>query len=561
MTIIMDHVCVTAKTSPTKEILKDINCTFENGTITLVIGKTGSGKTTLLDALAGLTTIKSGTVWFDKQPMWNKKRLIDAVRLKTGYVFQYPEHHLFARTVKGEFDYSLKPYRLSQEEDTARTISAMHTVNLALDLLVQSPLLLSSGQKRRVSLGSTFATQPEWLFLDEPTSGLDPEAVQTLITFFKSWKTQAKGGMVIATHDLDAFFPFADKVLVMHNGSLLANLTPDELCANTDILRQVEVGFPVAVEVAVLLNEQGISAPIGCVPAKTMATAITSLAIGTPSRAGQLQHHQQALTTSELDVSSLDEAPQLNKHVIHNLDPRAKWLFYILFSIGVFVQSSWASLLFASLIAVGIVTIAKVTFGDFKKILIPFAAFIVISVGLSGLVIVFKSAQLINIGFSLVNALITLQQLLKIFLIMILGILLPLTTSHMKIKKGLEQSLSWLPGMKHAAEAVALTAALMLRFIPMIMREVTRFSKIVRTRGKSRAKLGNIRIQDLHVVMIPLLLSVFQLADNLSLAMEARGYRKIGGTRTSCIQLKMNRNDTIAILIGVLLTLALFFIK
>jgi len=561
MTIIMDHVFVTAKTSPTKEILTDINCTFENGTITLVIGKTGSGKTTLLDALAGLTTIKSGTVWFDKQPMWQKKRLIDAVRLKTGYVFQYPEHHLFARTVKNEFDYSLKPFRLPKEAVTARTMSAMHTVNLASDLLVQSPLLLSSGQKRRVSLGSTFATQPEWLFLDEPTSGLDPEAVQTLIAFFKSWKTQTKGGMVIATHDLDAFFPLADKILVMHKGSLLASLTPDELCANADILRQAEVGFPIAVEVAVLFNEQGMSAPMGCVSAKTMATAITSPTIGTPPREGQLQHHQQALTTSDSDDSSLDEEPQLNNHAIQNLDPRAKWLFYILFSIGIFVQSSWAGLLFASFIAVVIVTIAKVTFADFKKILIPFVAFTVISVGLSGLVMVFKSAHFINIGFSLVNALTTLQQLLKIFLIMMLGILLPLTTSHMKIKKGLEQSLSWLPGMKHAAEAVALTAALMLRFIPMIMREVTRFSKIVRTRGKSRAKLGNIRIQDLHVVMIPLLLSVFQLADNLSLAMEARGYRKIGGTRTSCIQLRMNRNDTIAILIGVLLTCALFFIK
>ena len=561
MTIIMDHVVVTTKSSPTTEILKDINCAFENGTITLVIGKTGSGKTTLLDALAGLTTTKSGTVQFDNQPMWKKKRLIDAVKFKTGYVFQYPEHHLFARTVKGEFDYSLKPFHLSKKEITARTMSAMHTVNLASDLLVQSPLLLSSGQKRRVSLGSTFATQPEWLFLDEPTSGLDPAAVQTLIAFFKSWKTQAQGGMVIATHDLDAFFPIADKVLVMHNGRLLANLTPDELCANTDILRQAEVGFPVAVEVAVLLNEQGISAPMGCVSAKTMATAITNLAIGTPPRSGQLRHHQPTLTMSDLDDASLDEEPQLNNHMIQHLDPRAKWLIYILFSIGIFVQTSWAGLLFASLIAVGIVAIAKVTFGDFKKILIPFVAFIIISVGLSGLVIEFRSAHFINIGFSLVNALTTLQQLLKIFLILILGMLLPLTTSHMKIKKGLEQSLSLLPGMKHVAEAVALSAALMLRFIPMIMREVARFSKIVRARGKSRAKLGNIRIQDLHVVMIPLLLSVFQLADNLSLAMEVRGYRKTGGTRTSSIQLKMKRNDTIAILIGMLLTLTLFFIK
>ena len=561
MTIIMDHVSVTTKTSPVKEILKDINCTFENGTITLVIGKTGSGKTTLLDVVAGLTTIKSGTVWFDKQPMWQKKRLIDAVRLKTGYVFQYPEHHLFARTVKSEFDYSLKPFRLPKEAVTARTMSAMHTVNLASELLVQSPLLLSSGQKRRVSLGSTFATQPEWLFLDEPTSGLDPAAVQTLIAFFKSWKTTAKGGMVIATHDLDAFFPLADKILVMHKGSLLASLTPDELCANADILRQADVGFPIAVEVAVLLNEQGMSAPMGCVSAKAMATAITSPTIGLPPREGQLQHHQQALTTSDSDDSSLDVEPQLNNHVIQNLDPRAKWLFYILFSIGIFVQSSWAGLLFASFIAVVIVKIAKVTFADFKKILIPFVAFTVISVGLSGLVMVFKSVHFINIGFSLAHALTTLQQLFKIFLIMMLGILLPLTTSHMKIKKGLEQSLSLLPGMKHTAEAVALTAALILRFIPMIMREVTRFSKIVRARGKSRAKLGNIRIQDLHVVMIPLLLAVFQLADNLSLAMEVRGYRKIGGTRTSCIQLKMNSKDTVAIFIGFILTLSLFFIK
>ncbi len=144
---------------------------------------------------------------------------------------------------------------------------------------------------------------------------------------------------------------------------------------------------------------------------------------------------------------------------------------------------------------------------------------------------------------------------------MALGVWLPLTTSHVKIKKGIEQTLAWVPGMATIAEAIALGASLTLRFIPMLMKETNRFSKIVRARGKSRAKPGSLRVKDLRAVMTPLLLSVFQLADNLSTAMEVRGYHRLGQKRTSSVRLKMNRKDIVGIAIGIFLSLILFLIK
>jgi energy-coupling factor transporter transmembrane protein EcfT len=70
---------------------------------------------------------------------------------------------------------------------------------------------------------------------------------------------------------------------------------------------------------------------------------------------------------------------------------------------------------------------------------------------------------------------------------------------------------------------------MMFRLIPLLGREFERFSRIVRSRGKSNAKVGKIKLRDIHALLIPYLLSCFQLADQLSLAVEARGYRLLDG--------------------------------
>ncbi len=561
MSIRLEQVSVKVGKASPITLLHDINGTMEDRKITLIIGKTGSGKTTLLEAMSGLSPISSGTIRSVHQPLWVGKRVNNALRLLTGNVFQYPEHQLFARKVKGEFEYSLKPYRLPKKTIDERARSSLQAVQLDQALLSQSPLILSGGQKRRVSIASTFSTHPEWLFLDEPSAGLDPIALQQLIAMILEWKQHRRGGIVIATHDLDAFLPIADMVLMLKNGRVFASTTPNELISRMDLLRDAEIGLPTSAEVARLFHDKGIAIPIGWLSPEQMAMAIASQEPLAPKNNPEECTPESPFKLTKGHHSEGKKPRSTLAMYIIDLDPRAKWGMYLLFSIGILVQPTWMGLFYATMVSALVIGLSQVPIRDLRRFLMPFFVFIVISVGFSGITLIYHTHRFAGIEFSLPHAMYTGKQMYRILLIMVLGLWLPLTTTHLKIKKGIEQSLSRIPGMATVAEAVALSASLTMRFIPMMLRETDRFSKVARARGKSNAKPGSIRLQDIRAIMTPLLLAVFQLADNLSTAMEVRGYHRLGLKRTASIQLKMTRKDAMGIIIGALLTLILFIIR
>lgn len=639
MTIRIDDVTLYHVDREKRPILQDVSCAMEDGTITLLVGQTGAGKSSLLDVLTGLRQADEGAVWYDEQPLWMGKKLHPEVQARIGVVFQYPEHQLFARTVEKEFAYSLRALKLGKEEVKARTRGALEQMGLPEEMMAQSPLTLSGGQKRRVALGTTFATQPKWLFLDEPTAGLDPQSVQRLVAFLQEWKGQTQGGIVMATHDLDAMFPIADKVIVVDQGRVVAHLSPQELCEQPEILVKARIGLPSSTQIALELSEAGVKVPSGPVSPEEMARAIVeglsagkvakdadfaidrekaratrSESVDTFGDRTEATHvssknahfgtdqfaSEQAVSSAKViersieDVDSNDNvivppieeidsnasvivssnellfttgAEQSEKPIslVHALDPRAKWAFYMLFSIGILLQDRWYGLCFAAIITIVAILLSKVTGRELMRVIKPFLYFILFSVLLSGVRFgeanVATQLHIGSVGFNVDPALYTLKQLIKILLVMALGVLLSATTSQLRMKRGLEQSLTALKRFKLPVEAFSLAASLMLRFIPVIMRELERFSRITRARGKSSAKLGALRLRDVNVIVIPLLLSVLQLGEDLSLAMEARGYARFGIKRTASIQLRMNRVDQIALISGVGLFIFLWFLS
>jgi energy-coupling factor transporter transmembrane protein EcfT len=196
----------------------------------------------------------------------------------------------------------------------------------------------------------------------------------------------------------------------------------------------------------------------------------------------------------------------------------------------------------------------------------PFLLLIGISLLLSG--IRFGDAgtgwHIGQVYFSLSSALITLFGLAQILLVMILGFLLTLTTSLLKMKKGLEQALQFLfvfHRLKKPIEAFSLATSLLLRFIPVIMKESQRFSRIASARGKRANKKGVISFRNLNAMVIPLLISIIQLASDLSLAMEARGYKQLGMKRTSSFQLKWKPQDFGVVCYGAVLLIMLWVIS
>ncbi|WJH37023.1 hypothetical protein N6H14_15860 [Paenibacillus sp. CC-CFT747] len=226
-------------------------------------------------------------------------------------------------------------------------------------------------------------------------------------------------------------------------------------------------------------------------------------------------------------------------------DPRALWAGCLLLSAGIFSQSSVAALALSIGVTAGVTAYSGVPVRSLKPAVRPFLLLMAFSVAISGARIAFPAGfpGMPAIAFSVPEALLTLRQFVKLLCVLVLGMLLPLLAGPIRMKQGLEQGLAGLSRLKLPVEAVALTASLLFRFIPLILAELERFSRIARARGRSGARPGSLRARDLPAVLIPLLVSLFKSAEDFALALEMRGYDRLGPRRPLREPLRFSRSD------------------
>ncbi|MCR8635067.1 ATP-binding cassette domain-containing protein [Paenibacillus radicis (ex Xue et al. 2023)] len=576
-------------------ILTNINCRLQKGTVTLIAGQTGSGKSTFLNAIAGLIPLQAGTISYDGKSLWNGQRMNNAIKFKMSVLFQYPERQLFAESIRKEFLYSLRPLRLSKQETAARINEAMNRMKLPEELLTESFFTLSDGQKRKVAIATSLATKPEWLLLDEPTAGIDPLSIPHLLEAIDIHKRVDKGGIILVSHDLDTFLPVADRVLVMHKGTLVADLTPKELCDNPGILVKAQIGLPTSVEIANIMLELGIplsgtsitpdetadaiirqirqrstaceslehssttslpsADPAYMVSRESSITDPTADTISTPAANVSLNPESTAPSAKSISFTSILST------AVQQLHPITKWLFYLLLSSGILIQDQWYGIGAAAIITCICMYLSGAPIGALLKPVKPFLFFILISALISGLTLTFypDSIKLAAVDFSIISAAQTTKQLSIFLLIMVLGILFALTTTGSKMQRGLEQAFSFLEYFRIPVAAFTFSASLLLRFVPILFAEIERISLITRARGKANVKQGSIRVRDAHVFMIPLILSMMKHAEDLAFALEARGYRVKRVSRLSYNKIPFHLRDLYTLTAGFLLLAVLIF--
>jgi energy-coupling factor transport system ATP-binding protein len=165
-----------------------------------------------------------------------------------------------------------------------------------------------------------------------------------------------------------------------------------------------------------------------------------------------------------------------------------------------------------------------------------------------------QSAWPAGLSFSPDSAWNTFVQLYKIALIMALGVTLSETVPHAEFRRALDYVLTRLPLLKRYAQPLSLAAELLLKFIPIIIGEVSRLTMAVKARRpfRQRGARKPIRPSELPALFVPLLLSVMQRADDLSTAMEHRGFSPSQANDVSQTNLQFRRADYAAILIGVI---------
>jgi cobalt/nickel transport system ATP-binding protein len=227
-----------------RSAIQNLNLKVPAGKRCGLIGQNGCGKTTLFLLANGLYQPQQGTLYWQGKPFRYDRKSLTQLRQQIGLVFQNPEHQLVASTVEEDISYGLYNLRLAESEIARRVQLSIEQFDLT-ELANQPIHNLSLGQKKRVSIADIM--EPELLLLDEPTAYLDPQHTRELIDRLQ--QIHANGTTILlASHDLDFIYRWADWVFVMDRGQLILEGTPETVFAQRKVLEQLQLGVPLAIE-------------------------------------------------------------------------------------------------------------------------------------------------------------------------------------------------------------------------------------------------------------------------------------------------------------------------
>jgi len=221
-----------------KDVLRDITLEVRPGEILCVMGLSGCGKTTLLHCIGGLTRPTGGEIWIgDDQIVGMREKDLNRVRERMGLVFQYAA--LFdSLSVFENVAFGLRYRRHAPIGDVRRIVAEkLELVGLpGTETLM--PSQLSGGMAKRVGLARAIAMAPDVLLYDEPTSGLDPVVASVVDELIMNMREKLGVTSIVVSHNLPSVWRISDKVAMLHEGTVLAFGTPDEVKASDNPIVQ-----------------------------------------------------------------------------------------------------------------------------------------------------------------------------------------------------------------------------------------------------------------------------------------------------------------------------------
>ncbi|WP_226665316.1 energy-coupling factor ABC transporter ATP-binding protein [Metabacillus litoralis] len=240
--------------------LKSLSLHIDKGKKIALIGNNGAGKSTLFLLLNGLLIPSGGKIYFNGKVLTYKRVELKKLRQKVGIVFQNPDSQLFSSSVYEDIKFGPKNLGLSKEEIQKAADQAIHLTETET-LKEKPPHFLSLGQKKRVAIAGIIAMNPELMVLDEPTAGLDPYYAKKIMQILNDIHHENRT-ILLSTHNVDLAYEWADEIIVLHNGSLLAQGQPAKVFQNRELLKQSHINQPMILEIyQQLLNTMNIPLP------------------------------------------------------------------------------------------------------------------------------------------------------------------------------------------------------------------------------------------------------------------------------------------------------------
>lgn len=226
--------------------VQDVNLEIKKGELIGVIGQNGSGKTTLVKHFNGLLKPTSGKVLVDGKDTSNMR--VQELSRNVGYVFQNPNHQLFAKTVKEELEFGPTNLGLSPEEIEDRVEKAFKFFNLE-KYRESHPYRISFPLRKLVGMASIYTMQPDVFILDEPTTGQDH--ITTRIVYNLIERLRDEGSTVICVaHDMILLAEVVERMLVMRDSKLIADTTPKQVFSDKELMASTHLTPPQITELS-----------------------------------------------------------------------------------------------------------------------------------------------------------------------------------------------------------------------------------------------------------------------------------------------------------------------
>jgi energy-coupling factor transport system ATP-binding protein len=220
--------------------LDGVSLRVEAGETVAIVGENGAGKTTLVKHVTGLLKPASGRVLVDGVD--TKKASTAQLSRKVGVAFQNPDHQLFSETVEEEMAFALRNFGFAPPLVEQRTTWGLELFGLE-EYRESSPLVLSGGEKKRLTLACILAWDPSVVILDEPTVGQDAIQKERLAGTIRMLSSSGKT-VVVVSHDIEFLWPIQPRVVVMKSGRVLGDGAAAILMAQKELLESARVAEP-----------------------------------------------------------------------------------------------------------------------------------------------------------------------------------------------------------------------------------------------------------------------------------------------------------------------------
>ncbi len=247
--------------------LEDVSLEVYEQEFLAVLGHNGSGKSTLAKHMNALLVPDSGTViacglnTADVDKVWQ-------IRQQVGMVFQNPDNQLVATTVEEDVAFGPENLGIPSLEIQHRVTESLKVVDM-LEHRLHSPHQLSGGQKQRVAIAGMISMLPKCIVLDEPTAMLDPEGRREVMQTIHRLNKERGITVVHITHHMDEVI-HADRVVVMDEGKIALEGTPQEVFAQAQLLRELHLDVPQVTDLAQRLKNHGYAIPDGILTVEEM---------------------------------------------------------------------------------------------------------------------------------------------------------------------------------------------------------------------------------------------------------------------------------------------------